>query len=123
MNGILNYIRTKSNISTSTLAHLLHTSVYTYTGYESGRLRMPTNVSLMLCDIFKVNFNNPTITIDTLPQETLLLINSLKSVNETKQLEILIRSLTNNQKDHLTYKEIRTIKQKLTTQSRSEGAP
>lgn len=123
MNGILYYIRTKSSVSTSTLAHLLHTSVYTYIGYESGRLLMPTNVSLMLCEIFKVNFNNPEVTIATLPQETLSLINLLQSVNETKQLEILIRSLTNNQKDHLTYREIQTIKQQFLIQSNSEGAP
>ena len=54
MNSNLLYIRQRSNSTKKLIAKLLNVSVYTYIGYETGRLLIPNEILTMLAKVYNI---------------------------------------------------------------------
>ena len=113
MTNNLSFIRECSRVSKKFMSKLLNVSVYTYTGYETGRLIIPKEVLIMIeraysiavYDIFCPNKNISKHCVDVLKQ--------LSSCSEQEREKVLIKNLTGDYCCNLTYKNISVIKNKL----------
>lgn len=122
MNNNFLYFRNKANIPKKTLAKLLHTSVYTYCGYENNRLIVPKEVLIMFSKMFEISIEEIFLEPTLISKETNKKLKHLRILKRDQQEYELISSLIGTERHSLSYKEIGNIRKSIYNRLKSNEA-
>ena len=122
MNNNFLYFRNKANIPKKTLAKLLHTSVYTYCGYENNRLNIPKDVLIMFSRIFQIPMEEIFLDQSVISEETNKNLEHLSELRADEQEHELISRLVGTQKYSISFREIASIRKNIYINLKSDGA-
>lgn len=106
----LQYIREIAKIPKKMISDLLNVSVYTYTGYEQGRLPIPYENETIIKRMYNININELYCDINSLSFTTKNKLLGFSQLSEQEKKEALIYNLTKKHKKNLTYRQINKIK-------------
>lgn len=110
MNNNLLYIREMANIPKKMISDLINVSVYTYTGYEQGRMLVPEETKIIIKNIYDISLNELCCSINDISEITRNKLMQLAHLTNQEKKEKLIYNLTKRRSENLTYRQINKIK-------------
>lgn len=110
MNNNLLYIREMANIPKKVISDLINVSVYTYTGYEQGRMFIPEETKIIIKNIYDISLNELCCSINDISETTRNKLMQLAHLTNQEKKEKLIYNLTKRRSENLTYRQINKIK-------------
>lgn len=113
MDSNLLFIREKLQITKKFISQLLNVSVYTYIGYESGRLIIPIEILIMLSKIYNISTRDLLCKPQDITDDCLIIIERLNKLSKEEKENMLIKNLIGCSSNNLSYKEISAIKNKI----------
>lgn len=113
MNSNLLFIREKLQIIKKFISQLLNVSVYTYIGYESGRLIIPIEILIMLSKIYNISTWDLLCKPQDITDDCLMIIERLNKLSKKEKENMLIKNLIGCSSNNISYKEISAIKNKI----------
>lgn len=122
MNNNFLYFRNKANIPKKTLAKLLHTSVYTYCGYENNRLIVPKEVLIMFSRIFDIDIKEIFLDPSVISRDTNKNLERLSQLKTDEQEYKLISRLVGTEQHSISFREIAKIRKNIYINLKSNGA-
>lgn len=117
------FIREELQITKKFISRLLNISVYTYIGYETGRLIIPTEISIMLSKIYNIPTGDLLCCIQKITPQSLNTIKQIKKLGETEKEQLLIKNLTGNSDGKLSYRDITAVKSKIIEEIKCKKVP
>lgn len=117
------FIREQLQITKKFISKLLNISVYTYAGYENGRLSIPIEILIMLSKIYNISTSDLLCKPKNISNDCLKLIEQLNKLSEKEKEATLIKNLTDGSSYNLSYKRINTIKSKILNDIKYRGVP
>lgn len=106
----LQYIREIAKIPKKIISDLLNVSVYTYTGYEQGRLLIPFENVIIIKRIYNINIKELYCDINDISITTKNELMIFSKLSNQEKKERLIYNLVKKHKNGLTYRQINKIK-------------
>lgn len=113
MDSNLLFIREKLQITKKFISQLLNVSVYTYIGYESGRLIIPIEILIMLSKIYNISTRDLLCKPQDITDDCLIIIERLNKLSKEEKENMLIKNIIGCSSNNLSYKEISAIKNKI----------
>ncbi|MBO5321419.1 MAG: helix-turn-helix transcriptional regulator [Clostridia bacterium] len=110
VNNNLLYIREMANIPKKVISDLINVSVYTYTGYEQGRMFIPEETKIIIKNIYDISLNELCCSINDISETTRNKLMQLAHLTNQEKKEKLIYNLTKRRSENLTYRQINKIK-------------
>lgn len=110
MNNNLLYIREMANIPKKVISDLINVSVYTYTGYEQGRMFIPEETKIIIKNIYDISLNELCCSINDISETTRNKLMQLAHMTNQEKKGELIYNLTKRCSQNLTYRQINKIK-------------
>lgn len=123
MDSNLLFVREQLQITKKFISKLLNISVYTYTGYETGRLIIPVEILIMLSKIYNISTSDLLCKPQDITNDCLKLIKRLNKLSEKEKENMLIENLIGRSSNNLSYKEINTIKNKIVNEIKDKEVP
>ena len=116
------YLRKQAKISHSTIAKLLNVSVYTYDGYESGRLEYPSEIEILFCRLLGISVNDLYCECTNISDSTLNIIEHLSHLSDDQQVKLFTSNVLSTDNSTLNYQKIRKIKEDIQIELKNTGA-
>ena len=117
------FIREQLQITKKFISRLLNVSVYTYIGYEKDRLIIPTEILIMLSEIYRIPVDDLLCCQENISQQSLTVINQAKQLSTEKKEQLLIKNLTGNSESKFSYRDIAAVKAAILKEIKSEKVP
>ena len=99
-----------ANIPKKVISDLINVSVYTYTGYEQGRMFIPEETKIIIKNIYDISLNELCCSINDISETTRNKLMQLAHLTNQEKKEKLIYNLTKRRSENLTYRQINKIK-------------
>ena len=113
MNSNLLYIRQRSNSTKKLIAKLLNVSVYTYIGYETGRLLIPNEILIMFAKVYNIPTSDLFCREEDISNATTNKLSFLSNISEAEREKQLIKNLTGSSHSNISYHGINQLKNKI----------
>ena len=109
----LHYLRELCKAGRKELAFLINATVYTYHGYEQGRLVLPEETIWLIANIYGIDKNDILCEEEDISERTKQVLAQLSVLTKEQRWQYFIKNLTGKEKEKISYQEIEEIKSEI----------